>query len=390
MGSAAIRPSPAVGQMLRNRRKELQWTLREVSERLQEQGERLPASTLVRVEQGRLDPGVRRLHLLLRLYRIPPHLVADLVDLEQHAVEEPRELDLTVLHREAVDHLRQGNTAQALAHLFAIRQHDEGDGGSRALRQRATLNVASAARDLGKLRLARQLVDDLLCEPPVPELLSRVLIVASTLWRRQGSTEAALAFARQAASHVDPADHEQRAWIHHQEAALLVATRQADAATKAIDKAIRLYRKLGDADGEARARIVRVGALESGGNVAAAIACARRAVRAAQNDGAELPEISARLELGRLLVESGSAEKGIEELRHALARSVVLGNRQCEFHAHYHLWKAYEITGDDDRKSFEFQAAVHFVKFIDDTSAEAREFRHALTKSKRAQRRGAR
>ena len=366
-------------------------TLREVAERLQEQGERLPASTLVRVEQGRLDPGVRRLHLLLRLYRIPPHLVADLVDLEEHAVEEPQGLDLAALHREAVDHLRQGNTAQALAHLFAMRRHDDGgDPELDALRQRATLNVASAARDLGKLRLARQLVDDLLCEPPATELLSRVLIVASTLWRRQGSTEAALAFARQAATHVDPTDHEQRAWIHHQEAALLVDAGQADGATKAADRAIRLYRKLGDTDGEARAMIVRVTALESGGNRAAAITCARRALRAAMRQGNELPEIAARLELGRLLVASGSAEKGIEELRQALARSVVLDNRQCEFHAHHQLWKAYEVAGNEDRKEFEFQAAAHLVKFIDDSSAEAREIRQVLLRRKRDRKRRSR
>lgn len=391
MGSAAIKPSMAVGRMLRNRRKELRLTLREVSEQLEQRGERFPTSTLVRVEQGKLDPGVRRLHLLLRLYRIPPHLVADLVELEEHAVDEPGDVDLETHRQAAIENLERGNTAQALAHLFAIGQQVGDDAKSKRERQAATLNIASAARDLGKLRLARQIVDDLLCEPPVPALLTEVHIVSSTLWRRQGSVEAALAFIRQAATHADPKKARQRAWILHQEGALLASSGKPKQAIASIDKAIRLYRRTKDFDGEARAMIVRVGALEAQGDRTAAIACARRAIRAAGRKGHELPQISARLELGRMLVESGSAESGLEELRKALAQSVVLENKHCEFHAHYALWKAYEKTGDTERMKFEFQSAGYFVKFIDDTSAEAREFRRVLLEQKagkRSRRRG--
>ena len=71
MGSAALKPSIAVGRLFRNRRHEMRLTLRDVSERMEEMGERFPTSTLIRVEQGKLDPGVRRLHLLMKLYRIP-------------------------------------------------------------------------------------------------------------------------------------------------------------------------------------------------------------------------------------------------------------------------------------------------------------------------------
>ena len=89
MGSAALKPSLAIGRLLREKRKERQLTLREVSERMAERGGRIPISTLVRIEQGKLDPGVRRLHALLRFYDVPPHLVADLVELEDLAVELP-------------------------------------------------------------------------------------------------------------------------------------------------------------------------------------------------------------------------------------------------------------------------------------------------------------
>jgi transcriptional regulator with XRE-family HTH domain len=88
MGSAALKPSVAVGRLLRQRRKEMKLTLREVSERMADRGDRIPTSTLVRIEQGKLDPGVRRLHLLLRLYDLPPHLIADLVERVEAVVEE--------------------------------------------------------------------------------------------------------------------------------------------------------------------------------------------------------------------------------------------------------------------------------------------------------------
>jgi hypothetical protein len=148
-------------------------------------------------------------------------------------------------------------------------------------------------------------------------------------------------------------------------------------ASSGIDQAIRLYRKLGDADGEARAMVVRLHALEGQGAHAAAVRCGRKAIRVAEEAGHELPAISALLEYGRLLIETGSTDEGVDELRRALAKTVVLGNKHCEFHAHYYLWKAYERTGDLDRMKFEFQAANYFVKFTDDTTAEARELRRA-------------
>ena len=87
-----------------------------------------------------------------------------------------------------------------------------------------------------------------------------------------------------------------------------------------------------------------------------------------------------------MLVDSGALDEGLDELRQALAQSVVLENKHCEFHAHFNLWKAYEKAGDKDRMKFAFQSAGHFVKFIDDTSVEAREFRRVLLEQKAARR----
>jgi tetratricopeptide (TPR) repeat protein len=382
MGSAALKTSVAVGRLLRNRRKELRLTLREVSERIAEAGESFPTSTLVRVEQGKLDPGIRRLHILLRLYDIPPHLVADLVELEKLAVEEPKGKDLETLCREGVELWKKGEIGEALAYLFAIRQHVPDDDKSRLLRQRATLNFAIAASDLGKHKLARQLMDDLLCEPPDPALISRVLIFAASVWRGLGSVEMALASIRQAATHVADDDDQQRAWVLHQEARLLVETGDLKGAKRALDRVMKLYRELGDKDGEARASIVNVNLHLARGEVKAALTCARRTLRMAEEHGLDLSVLSSRLEIGRLLIMSGSSKKALEPLHKALAQATGLGERRAEFYAHYHLWKAHEALGDRDRAKFELHAASYFVQFIEDPVPEAAEVRALINSGK--------
>src|SRR6185436_6768694 len=77
-----------------------------------------------------------------------------------------RSLDETL--REGVEALRHGNLAKGMAHLFAVRQHVPADEAGRLVQQRATLGFAIAARNQGKHRLARQIVEDLLLEPPDP------------------------------------------------------------------------------------------------------------------------------------------------------------------------------------------------------------------------------
>ena len=254
------------------------------------------------------------------------------------------------------------------------------------MRQKATHTFAVAARDLGKLRLARQLVDELLCEPPDPTLISRVLILASTLWARQGSVEMALALIRRAAVHLRPGEHREQAWVLHQEAKLLVAVGDAEDALPVLDRTARLYRKLGDGHGEVKTLIVRAGAHEARGDLNAAISCARRAIRLAQRRDLGLLGVSGRLELGRLLVASGSSDKGLEELRKVLSEALLLEDRIAEFYAHYHLWKTYELLDQREPMKFEFQAAAHFVQFIDEPSPEADEIRRLAQERDRAAR----
>ena len=378
MGAAAVRPSIAVSKLLRERRVEHKLTLRAVSDRLAERGERIPVSTLARIEQGKLDPGVRRLHMLLELYRVPPHLVADLVELELIAEVPPVEGDLETLYSDGVAAWKRGDFPTGLACFFAIRKQIPADDESKLIRQRATLGFSIAARNLGKFRLAKQIVDDLLCEPPSDSLLINVLVEASSLWRGLGSFEAALALVRQAATHLNPGDSLESAWIRHQEARLLVESGKLADAEKILNAAIEHYRSQSDPYGEAKALNLRTGLLKKSGEPVAALATAREALRLAEEHQLEGVRLGAQLEMGQLQVETGEVEEGLRTLREGLGDSVRLGNRQGEFLAHYYLWKAHEELGDTDRSRFELQAARYFVRFIDDHSPEADEVRRLM------------
>ena len=375
MGSLPVRPSVAVGRLLREKRKELRLTLREVSERIAEKGERLPTSTLARIEQGKLDPGVRRLHLLLRLYQVPQHLVGDLVELESLAIQPPVGKDLETLHQEGVKHWKSGNVAQGLAYVFAVREHVPADEASRLLRQKATLTFANAARDLGKFQLAKHIVEDLLCEPPHPSIAGRVLVLASAIWRGLGSSEVALALVRQAATHVRPEDDQEAAWVLHQEAGVLLEDGRPEEAHEALKRALSKYRAFGDTYGETRGLILRGKVFEARGDGKKALETLRHALRLSASHGHAALGTACAIELGRLLVASGREEEGLTALRKGLGEAVVQEDRSGQFYAHYNLWKAHEHLGDSDRARFEIEAARYFVRFTDQASPEANEIR---------------
>jgi len=378
MGAAAVKPSIAVSKLLRERRAVHKLTLRAVSDRLVQRGERIPVSTLARIEQGKLDPGVRRLHLLLELYRVPPHLVADLVELEMLADAPQVEGDLETLYDTGVAAWKRGDFPTGLACFFAIRKEVPTDDESRLLRQRATLGFSIAARNLGKFRLAKQIVDDLLCEPPLDSLLINVLVEASSLWHGLGSLETALALVRQAATHLDLEDLPESAWIRHQEARLLLEAGKLTEAERLIDEAIGHYRAISDPYGEAKALNLRTGLLKKSGDHDAALATAHEALQLAESHQLEGVRLGAQLEKGQLQAETGSVDEGLRTLREALGEAVRLGDRNGEFLAHYYLWKTHEKLGDNDRARFELQAARYFVRFIDDHSPEAEEVRRLL------------
>ena len=204
MPREAILPSVALAQLLRNKRKELGLTLQEISEQSITAGDFIPASTLARIEQGKSDPGVRRVHRLLRLYNVLPQFAADMVELENLAVAPLRYRDLETLHDEGIKAWERGDIATGLAHLFAVREFVPADESSRKLRQKATISFADFAMSLGKYRLAKQLVDDLLLDDPASEFLLPLFVLQADIWRALGSVPNAVAFIRQAETIVEP------------------------------------------------------------------------------------------------------------------------------------------------------------------------------------------
>jgi tetratricopeptide (TPR) repeat protein len=385
----ALRTSMGVAKLLRSRRKELRLTLREVCERISSKGEQMPPSTLARIEQGKLDPGIRRLHLLLDLYQIPPHLVADLIEMEALAAEPPVESDLQALFERGLEFWKQGNIQQGLAYLFALRERVPEDQESRLVRQRACHAFANAALNVGKVRLARQIVDDLLCEPPDPAILVRVLVLASLLWRGLGSTDAALAFIEQAERHIGKGDDQDDAWVLHQKAKILVECGAIGEAEAYLKRALAAYRRIDDPYGESRALALQVTILEAKGEMSQAVECAVRIIEAAVRQNHTRIEAVMRLELGGLLVASGNPEQGLAELNRGLGISAIHGDQPAQFVAHYKLWKTYEKLGDPQRAKFEREAAMYFVRFTDEHSAESDEVRE-LARSGRSAREGGR
>ncbi len=378
MGRSPLKSSKSLGRLLHKRRKDLGITLREVSERAAELGDRVPPSTLARIEQGEKDPGVLRLHLLLRVYDLSPLLVAEWTELETLAAELPADdVPLKSLFDEGVKFWREGKTPRAIANLMLVWERVPADAQSRILRQRALLTLAVFARNLGKFRLAQHMVTEVLCEPPDASLKVRALVLASSVWRILGSLDMAVALVREASTHAKPDDSESYAYVLHQEAKTLQEAGRPKDADKSLEHALRHYRRLKDSFGETKALILRTNVLKQLDQPRKAMACARNALDLAEKHKHGALAIFAHFELGRLLVSSDKEKEGIEELNRGLAAAVTLNQPAEEFKAHYHLWKAYEAMGDSERSNLEFKAAEYHVKFADEFSPEADEVRRA-------------
>jgi membrane associated rhomboid family serine protease/tetratricopeptide (TPR) repeat protein len=353
-------------------------TLREVQEQTGQTGKAIPFTTLAKVEQGRVDPGVMRLHQLLRLYNVPVQMAAELLDLEQWSDEHVRQLEPEVLEAEGLSHWKKGDLKKALGYLYSVRESSSENANARLERQKTLLSFAVAAGTLGKYHLSRQIADDLLVEPPDPSLLVPVLLQLGVCWLRLGSPEAALAFLERAERHVRPKDLLHRAWILHQKAATLAATDELDEAEAELTKAIQAYRKAGDAQGENRALGVRIKLLRKQGRHADALKSAGAGRTHAEGHGFDRLTVLRRLDEGRAHVDLGEPATGIPLLREALASAISQKDQMAEFRAHHALWKAYQAAGDGERADLELKAALYFVRFVDESTEEVAEIRRPI------------
>lgn len=375
MGRQAVQPSGALARVLRERRLELGWTLRDVESRTKSLGRPIPFTTLAKIEQGRVDPGLRRLHVLLRLYDLPAGLSEDVLDLEEFAGPVPDDADPATSYARAIDVWRSGDLRLGFAHLASIRALTPTDAAGRLEHQKALISVAIAIGALGRFRLSKQIVDEILLDRPEREILVSALVQAAICWHWLGSCEVALGFLARAEANVLPSDLRQRAWIAHERGSTMASMGRTGDAESFVAEAIRLYRAAGDAYGESIALGVRVRLGFEAGDPAGALAAAREAREFAERHEFGRLLVLRGLDEGRALVDLGEREAGLAALHDALAKSIQSQDHVAQFYAHHRLWKAYVRLGDAGRSEVELGAARYFVRFLDAAVPEALEIR---------------
>jgi transcriptional regulator with XRE-family HTH domain len=372
MGKAAVPTSPALGNFLRQQRIARGWSLREVEERCRSYGRPIPFTTLAKVERGRIDPGLRRLAALFKVYDLPLSLAQDVIDLEEMAAApRTRRPD----RENSVERWRAGDLRGALAELAELRLWSPADAVARRERQEQLLTLSVYLGGLGKNRLARLIVDELLCEPPVDELKLRILGQAAVCWKRLGAGDTALGLLGRAAELVDPADGRQVAWLHHQTASVLVSLGEAERASGLLEEALATYRASGDDYGTTLALGLRVRIARARGRTVEAYEAAREARAHATRHGFERLAAIRAIDEGRALVEQSGGSEGLAELRSGLAHAVATQDRLMEFYGHYCLWKAHQLLGDVGGAQAELRSAQFFVQFVDLVTPEAAEVR---------------
>lgn len=372
MPSKPLPISPAVAQLLRDRRRSLGLTLRRVEELSAESGDPIPHSTLARIELGRFDPGVRRLGQLLDLYQLPIQAAGDVLDLEALSGATPIERDPAKLRDRALDAWRQGRIAEALACFLSFRRRVQNDDEHRTMRQEAILAFAVASASLGRLHLSRHMLDELLLEKPEPRLLVPILIQQSVVWRSLGSPVAALAFVESAAKHARPGAPKQQGWIQHQRAQLLIEERDFPAATKCLQLAAQFHRRAKSFHDEALALLAMTRLRFEEGKANAALVAARRVERFAAKHGFNRVRLSAVVDQARSLAAMDSIDAGKKLLRSVLADPMAADDNTLRFFAHYYLWQAERDSGNLSRATVELREAGYYLKFVDQNSPESR------------------
>lgn len=373
----ALRPSHALARLLRERREELGLSARAVTKRSADLGERIPFPTLLRIEQGRQEPGVRRFYALLTLYDLPFEIVPDLLELDALAAEPPDISDAELLYERGTELWRAGQVGPALAHLFALRMLPPGSTDT-LVRQKCLLGFAVAANKLGRTQLSHRLIESLLREPPHESLRVYVLVQAATNWHHLGSQDVASAMLTQARAVLQPGRRREAALIDHEAARQWSHAGDHRKALAAARSAAEHYTKAGDAFGRCLVAGVRVDALLMAGRTREALEEARASRSDAKRRGYGAVAARRLVDEGRALLASAS-DRAVAVLQAALAEAVALDHPPVRFSAHYWLWKAYEAAGEAERARVERDAACSYARVVHDNSVEIQEVRALMS-----------
>jgi tetratricopeptide (TPR) repeat protein len=372
MPRKAIERSRTLGPELRRRREELGLTLREVVSKTAEAGSPIPFSTLAKIEQGKVDPGVLRLHHILKIYDLPMQVAEDLLDLEELASELPGTRDPERLLERGRELWNRGDLEHGLAYFVALRQRVSKDS---PLWPKALLAFSGACSRLGKFRLTLHLLEDALLMPLDADLRVTAYVQAAMAWDGLGSPDVALAFVDRGAKHLRRGNARGRAWLFHKKAGVHCGQGEYDEARESLALALRAYRKAGDTYGLALALGLESRILRETGDPERAADVAREARSIAARDGFERVATLRALDEGIALVQLGRTEDGLNALRGALAAGLSHNDRVVQFYAHYYLAEACERSGDHELARVERDAARYFARFVDESTPETRALR---------------
>jgi transcriptional regulator with XRE-family HTH domain len=363
---------------LRRQRERLGLSLRDVSFQTGRAGELLPPSTLARIEQGKTEPGARRLFQLLALYELPAQYASDLVQLEDQAGPAPTLEKGETAVKKAIEAWKLGDFRAGLGLLLTL--HDESASPAETLEhQKLALTFAIAARDLGKYRLARQILEDLMSGPLDETLVVPCLITSATVWRGLSAAIPAMAFVREAEARLGvKGAAQERAWVHHQKAKLMADAGKWDDVVTSIGLAKRAYRAAGDKYNRLRLDVLEMRRREACEGVDAALEFAASIQRHAEQLKAAHVALQVRLEIGRLLIAAKRPMDGIVVIEEVLSKAIALADQSTQFFAHFHLWKACELTGQLERSAVELNGACFRMRYVDEACPELREIRNIV------------
>ncbi len=378
MPAKAIALSASVGDLLRFRRKRLGYTLREVERLTAAQGNQIPFSTLARIEQGRLDPGLKRLHALLALYGLPIQAAGDVLDLEAISGTVPVRGDSSALMKRGTDAWQRGDVSTAMACYIAMRRKASDEEADRVVRHESILSFAVIAAKLGKHHVARQILDDLVLDRPARPILFRVLIQSASSWQALGSPDFALALLSGAEGLLDAGDARGRGWIRHLRGSIQIDLGTFDEAKESLEAAARVFQRIKRPYDRALALVAIARVEVERANGVAATRLARRAKEFAAANKLSRVVGLASVQLARARILCSRAEEAIAVLTQLLADSIGASDNVIRFYTHFYLSKAYAIVGDPLRAHVEREQAGYFVRFVDQASKEASEVRGHL------------
>lgn len=375
--------SPAVGAFLKEQRRRLGYTLRDVEELSEHAGKLIPFSTLARIEQGKLDPGLPRLQQLLRVYHVPIQAAGDLLDLEEFAGDLPGAKDPNTLFELGRSAWQKGDARTALGAFIALKLVD--DESDAHLRQRTLLALSSVAGTLGKYHFAKHIIDGLLLEPPDPSILTSVLVQAAKCWQWLGSSDVAMSLVERAERNLTKkSPPRQAAYVFHEKASILVGLHDFQAAGEALDRALDAYRRAADEAGYCAALGVRVRMHFEREKPDDALMAARTARMYAQRHKIARLELLFSIEEARAHLDLGNVKACLTHLAQVLADSAETKDNTVRFYTHYYYWQAYERLGDETRAKVEFDAAARYLDLLDEATPETKRMRKLLAEQKRS------